>query len=380
MKFLYLACIAILLSACNKTPQLELTVKADGIDNGVVIFRQASEDVLTQSIKKGEMSVTRQLAAPGYYNMTIMNNDNAIKSKISFDVYLENGTYTFQTDAAHPADYPKVTTTSATQNQLSDYYQLSYQKAGALDRRIDSAKTFLGSDQAAALPAKQRSEMYADTRVLQKQRRDLDLAILTAYIQKHPDNKIGAHIMAQQAFWENPKEYNSIFQKFSAEEKGSDDGLKISNRLNALIGTMADALAPDIIGNTPEGKPFNKMAVKNRITLVEFWRSQNNVSIIDHQKMVNGLILTPADRKKFGIVSVSLDASAEPWKKEIKQDQLAWLQVSDLKGDASPNTRNWNITKLPTYFLVDSNWKIIKADVPLFEVDTEVHEYLRKNP
>jgi hypothetical protein len=380
MKLLYLACIALLLSACNQTPQLELTVKADGINNGVIILKQANEIVLSQTIKNGEMSITRKLAAPGYYNMTIIDNDKTLKSKTSFDVYLENGKYTFETDGTHPADYPEVKTTSATQSQLSDYYKLAYQKAGALDHRIDSAKTFLESDKAAALPAKQRSTIYADTRVLQKQRRDLDLEILTAYIQKHPDNKIGAHMMAQQVYWENPKAYNSIFQKFSAEEKSSDDGLKISNKLNALLGTMADAKAPDIVGNTPEGLSFNKSTIRNKITLVEFWRSQNNVIIIDHQKMVNGLILTPADRKKFGIVSVSLDTSAEPWKKEIEQDHLKWLQVSDLKGDNSPNVRNWNITKLPTYFLVDRNWKIIKADVPLFELDSEVHEYLKKNP
>lgn len=376
MKILYTALLFLLFTACNRPPMLDLTVKAPSISNGTVMLKQANEIVLTQTIKNGEMNVKRQLSSPGYYSMTIVDNDKPLQPKISYDVYLETTKYVFELNAAHPADYPAVTTTSATQNQLLDYYKLAYQATSGLDHQIDSMVNFLASPQAKLLPKGKRAAMYTSTRSLQEKRRDMDLDILKAFLEKHPQQTIGAHIMAQQYYPENPKEYYAVFEKFSDTQKTSDDGLKINNKLSAMLGVMTDSKAPDIAGNTPDGKPFDKASIKNGLTLVEFWKS-SAISKRDHRKMLNGIIVSDYDAKKFGIVSVSLDEDEAQWKKVIKQDMLNWPQVSDLKGDNSPNVKNWNVTKVPSFFLVDKNWHIIKPDIELVDIDQAVHDYFK---
>ncbi|MFA6087187.1 peroxiredoxin family protein [Mucilaginibacter sp.] len=380
MKLLYLTVLLAVLASCNKTPQLKLTVKYPGVKNGVAILKQANEIVLSESFKGGELNISRQLATPGYYSLSIFDNDKPLQPKKTFDLYLETKEYQIEVSPSNLPDYPKITTTSAIQNQLSDYYSFAGQRAKVLDYKIDSLVTYLQSQKAAALPKKERSIIYADTRVIQKKRRELDLEILKTYTEKHPQNTIGAHIMAQQYYFENPKAYNSIFQKFTQDVKDSDDGLKINNKLSTLLGVMTNAKSPDIIGNKPDGQPFNKSAIKNEVTLVEFWLSSHMVSALDHQKMVNGIIISDYDRKRFGILSVSVDTIAAQWNKVIKQDLLTWPQVSDLKGNSSPNVKNWNITKLPTYFLVDKNWRIIKSDIDLMDIDEAVHSYFKKHP
>lgn len=380
MKLLYISALLSLLAACNKTSQLQLTIKAPEIKNGVVILKQANEQLLSRVIRDGEMEVERQLVTPGYYTISIIDSDKPLLPKHDFDVYLQNGKYLIETIPGRLQDYPRVTTTVAIQNQLSDYYRYANQRAAALDDQIDAQVGFLKSAKAAALTKQKRAQMYFDTRAIQKKRRELDLDILRAYTEKHPQNIIGAHIMAQQYYPENPNAYYDIFQKFSQGVKTSDDGLRISNKLNTLLGVMEAAIAPNIVGQMPNGRPFNKSQLKNKITLVEFWLSSYRASTLNHQKMVNGIIVSDYDRVKFGIVSVSLDTVASEWKKTIQQDQLKWPQVSDLKGDKSPNVKNWNITKLPTYFLVDKDWHIIKADIDLLDVDETVHRYFKKHP
>ena len=137
--------------------------------------------------------------------------------------------------------------------------------------------------------------------------------------------------------------------------------------------------APDIAGHTPDGKPFDKKSIDNKVTLIEFWRSDSKLSRLNHQKMVRGIILTESDRKDFGMISVSIDTDNNSWINAVKEDHTSWPQVSDLKGDSSPNVNNWSITTLPTYFLVDKQWHIIKPNVAFTDIDTEVHEYLAKH-
>jgi hypothetical protein len=378
MKLLYAASFILLLSACKPTPKLELTIKADGIANGTVQLKQANELTFNEGLKNGELTKAMQLQSPGYYSLSIIDNDKPITSKIAYDVYLENGAYTIQPDKNDPDAYPVITTTSATQKELTDYYTLAHKKAAALDKQIGAAIRYLETKEVAAMSKSARAEMYPRTRALQKKRRDMDLVILKEYTEKYPKSKIGAHLMAQQYYPENPVAYNEIFQKFPDEVKMSDDGLKISNKLTPLLSQFAGAAAPDIAGNTPDGKPFNKSTINKQIILVEFWKPSNEVSQLMHQQLVKGIILTPADEKKFGVVTVAIDDKTDVWLNAIKKDNKPWQQLNDGKGDQSPNVAKWEIKTLPMFFLVDKDWKMIKSNVPFNEIDTEVHEYLHK--
>lgn len=379
MKILYTAAFILLLSACKQAPKLELTVKADGVSNGVVQLKQANQLTFNETIKNGSVSTNQQLQAPGYYKLSVIDNNKPITSNTSYDIYLENGNYTVQTNPAKPLDYPTVTTTSATQNELTAYYQMLGSTAGALDYKIDSLTRYLQSNAVAAMPKEKRAALYASTRDVQKERRQLDLKTLGAYMEKNPKSTIGAHIMYQVYYPEYAKEYSVIFQKFPNEVQLSDDGLKIRNKLGSLLSQMNGGTAPEIVGSAPNGAPFNKQAINKKITLIEFWRPENETSELMHQQLVKGIILTPADRANFDVVTVAITAKDDAWIDIVKKDKKPWQQVSDLKGDESPNVTNWEIKKLPTFCLVDKNWKMIKSNVAFGEIDTEVHDYLMKH-
>ncbi|RWY46257.1 TlpA family protein disulfide reductase [Mucilaginibacter gilvus] len=375
MKILYTASLLLLFASCKQAPKLDISIKADGVANGVVLLKQANELTFNEPLKNGELTKSTQLQAPGYYSLSVIDNNKPITSKIAYDIYLENGSYTIQTNPAKPADYPAITTTSAPQKELNEYYQLLDKYTGAMDRKIDSLTRYLQSNTVAALSKQDRAALYTSTREVQKARRLLDLKVLKEYTDKYPKAKIGAHIIVQVYYPEYAEAYNELFQKLPDDVKLSDDGLKIRNKLGNMLSQVAGADAPDIAGTTPDGKPFNKKAIDKKITLVEFWKPSNETSDLIHKQLVKGIILTPADQKNFGVVTVALDDKKDVWLKAIKNDNKPWQQLQD--GDASTNVTKWEINTLPTFMLVDKNWKTIKSNVPFGEIDTEVHEYLK---
>lgn len=378
MKYYYLIAAVLFITACNQPPKVELNVKAAGIANGTVIINQNNQELLSQNIKDGSATISKAFEAPGYFNITILDNTKPLSAKNSFEVYLENGSYTINVKPNSKGIYPGITTTSQTQQQLSDYYTTENELAGGLNHTIDSLLIYLDTREAKALPKKAHTALTDKTRGYQIKRRKLEPEILTAYVAKHPDNVVAAHIMAQQYLDEYPVEYNSIFKKLTEKAKTTDDGVKITNKLSILTKLLPGAGAPNIAGFTPDGKAFDKKSINAKVILIEFWASTSQLSERNHSKMINGLILSDGDKKSFKMVSVATDANKQIWERAVKLSRLTWPQVADFKGDSSPNVANWQIKTIPAYFLVDGQWHILKANIDLADVDQFVHDYLKK--
>ncbi|WP_454804166.1 thioredoxin-like domain-containing protein [Mucilaginibacter phyllosphaerae] len=375
MRYYPLLAIALLLSACN-APKADLTFKAAGIKSGTIQLRRGNEILLTKEIKDGSAAINKPIDTPGYYNVTVIDDAKTLSAKNNFEVYLENGSYTIEPKEGNKA-YPVITSGSKTQQQLSDYYKVTDEMAGSLDHTIDSLLNYLDSREVRNLGKKERSALIVKTRGYQIERRKAEPGILEAYLKKHPDNTVAAHIMAQQYVDEYPAEYNTLLNKLSAEAKKTPDGQTVTDKLSLLVKLLPGSVAPNITGVTLDGKPFNKKAIKAKVILVEFWVSKSELSEQNHAKMLNSLILGDNDRKQFAMVSVSTDTDEKVWKSAIQQSNLNWPQVTDLKGDSSPNVANWKIKAVPSYFLVDGSWHILKANIDIIDVDQEVHDYLK---
>ncbi len=61
-------------------------------------------------------------------------------------------------------------------------------------------------------------------------------------------------------------------------------------------------------------------------------------------------------------------------------DKINWIQVSDLKGNDSPNTKNWAITTIPAYYLLDKKGRIIEREIPFASIKDKVDAYLAAHP
>ncbi|WP_460680802.1 hypothetical protein [Mucilaginibacter koreensis] len=375
MKLLYLLLPAVLLNACSSSSRVDFTGKAPGITHGLFSVKDGNNTLCDDAIKTGTFKATAMLEHPGYYTLNIMDNDHMDKEHEPYEVYLEPGTYQVETVDGDLKKYPKITSTSKNQQDLSDYYAI-------YDRSVSAANNLVAELEAklhGKTPPTEQEYLLFGARLVdaQSRKQKVNLDAFRTFVNDHPNSAINAHLMATLSYENDPVAYNSIYQKFSAAAKNTPEGQEIGEKLNTLLKLVPGSAAPEIFGATPDGKKFDKKALNKQVYVIDFWRAGNEISRLNHQDFVNNMV-QQMDMKKAGIISISLDSKRDWWTTAIKDDHLTWPQYSDLKGNESANAAAWLITTMPTYYLVDSNWKILQRDIPFSKIVFEVQDYLKK--
>ncbi len=76
-------------------------------------------------------------------------------------------------------------------------------------------------------------------------------------------------------------------------------------------------------------------------------------------------------------MGVSLDESKEDWLKAIRDDKLAWTQVSDLKGWKNDASTLYGVRGIPANFLLDPDGKIIDKNLRGDKLVEALEKYLQ---
>ena len=377
MKGIYALVIALLISGCIKKPFVEFSGTVPGVKSGVFIIKTLGDSsVFGENVKDGKFTTQQKLLKePGYYMMNITDDAND-DNHSPFEVYLENGKYEIETEAGKLYKYPQITSSSKIQQQLSAFYTLSDKlssegnlEVSKLNKEVkNKGNTLSPSDYSALINQLSAAEIKVTTN---------NIAAFNQFVKLYPESDISCHLMSKLSYEDDPVAFYKIYQALSPAARNTDEGKEIGDKLSHLIKLIPGAKAPEILGKTPDGKPFNPASLHKKLFLVDFWRAGNDFSRVNHQTLVN--ILSSLGPDGFGVISVSLDSKMDWWTKAIADDNLTWTQVSDLKGDDSPNAVNWSISKIPTYYLVDGNWNIVARDIDMRNVSLEVGDYLKKN-
>ena len=379
MKYYCILLLALFANGCRKKAFIEFTGNAPGVKNGVFIVKTTGDStVFGENIKGGKFTIGRQyLKAPGYYTMNIINSGDTANHN-AFEVYLENGKYNIETEAGKLYKYPKITSPSKIQVQLSAFYTLS----DSLDLDANKEMKLLNAE----LTAKGRTMSnvaFAQLINLISQAKikviTNNVTAFTEFLKRYPENDISAHLMSKLNYEDDPVSYYAIYKTLKPSAKNSDEGKEIGERLSRLVKLVPGVTAPAITGKMPNGKLFDQKSVVAKFILIDFWRAGNDFSRRNHAGLIN-LLQDMKGKNKLAIVSVSLDSKQDWWATAIAEDHMTWQQVSDLKGDDSPNAANWGITTIPTYYLLDSNWKIVGRNLNIGNVGFEVTNYIRTHP
>lgn len=108
------------------------------------------------------------------------------------------------------------------------------------------------------------------------------------------------------------------------------------------------------------------IAQKNKYTLIHFWASWDNKSLMQ----IKDLRQLYKRFKKDGleIVSVSLDDSKTAWKNTISVEKMNWVNLSDLKRWSSVIVKLFDLTYIPQNILIDSKGNIIAKNLNMDEI------------
>lgn len=127
---------------------------------------------------------------------------------------------------------------------------------------------------------------------------------------------------------------------------------------------------------TPQGDTLrlSEIVAKSKVTLLDFWASwcgpcrQFNPILVEIYKQFHD--------KGFDIYGVSLDQDKEQWTKAIKEQNLTWNHVSNLKAWDCPARLDYMVQGIPSSVLIGQDGKIIAHNLEGNELKAKLAELL----
>lgn len=165
-----------------------------------------------------------------------------------------------------------------------------------------------------------------------------------------------------------------LFLPLSKSVKESYYGNAVGETIRRLTATSIGQTAPAFAQSDTEGKPISLESLRGRYVLLDFWASwcgpcrQENPNLVKTYERF---------KDRLTILGISLDQKREPWLKAIQDDQLTWLQVSDLKGWSNDVAVQYGVQSIPANFLLDPTGKIIAKGLRGEQLERRLSELIR---
>ena len=196
----------------------------------------------------------------------------------------------------------------------------------------------------------------------------------SGYILKYPDS----HLSANLELWDMLESYapdtllKKMWDGLSVRNKTSPMGVELEQFVKGRLNTAIGKTAPDFVQNDTSGKAFKLSSLRGRYVLVDFWASWCKPCRAENPNLKRSYEKYKKDG--FTVVGVSLDQSADEWKKAIVHDQLPWYHVSDLKFWKNEVAVQYAVPHVPYSRLIDPKGKVIAESLRGDELDQKLKE------
>lgn len=168
-----------------------------------------------------------------------------------------------------------------------------------------------------------------------------------------------------------------LYGKFSTKLKETPMGKKLGEKYGKSTGISIGDVAFNFNAKTPEGEALSLQEVMNKggkYTLIEFWASWCSYCREEMPNVVE--VYKKYNEKGLNILSVSLDKEKSEWVDAIKKFGMNWDHVSILNGWDDPAVRLYQVSSIPTNYLLDEDGKVIEIKLKGADLEKKMQELL----
>jgi peroxiredoxin len=198
------------------------------------------------------------------------------------------------------------------------------------------------------------------------------------FVSSHPNSPVASFVVVVTS--EIEQDLSVLERRYQSLGKNAKEGFygkiikqQIADKKTGAIGSEAI----DFTQADTEGKKVSLSSFRGKYVLVDFWASWCRPCREENPNVVNAY--NKFKDKNFTVLGVSLDNNRQPWLKAIKNDNLVWTQVSDLKGWYNEAAAKYKIESIPQNLLIDPSGKIIAKNLRGPELQSRLCELLGCN-
>jgi peroxiredoxin len=333
--------------SCAKEPKYRITGSITGADSTMVVLQKrisGGYEVLDSAyIENGVFEMEGTIDYPQMVILAL----NGRRGGLSF--YIENSDINIhgQADSLYVASV----TGSQTQGEY-DAYKASFEETNSeMSNLYDSYREarMAGDLETAASLEEELNALDEKQTELKKE-----------FIAAHPSSFVTPAVINEISYYLEADELEGILSKLDTTLNKVQSVVTMKDRLVKLKTVAVGQKAPDFTLNDVDGNPvslYSKLGGDTKLLLIDFWAAwcgpcrQENPNVVKTWKEYN--------KKGFDVFGVSLDRNKEDWVKAIKDDNLTWTQVSDLKYWNCEPAKLYAVSAIPSNFLLDGDGVII---------------------
>ena len=169
--------------------------------------------------------------------------------------------------------------------------------------------------------------------------------------------------------------YDRLAQRFQKENPNSPHAKSLIGRVTRIKGVMVGSAAPEISLRDTTGNAIALSSLRGKYVLVDFWASWCGPCRAENPNVVR--MYNKYKDKGFTIYGVSLDRTKAEWQRAIRNDNLPWTHVSDLKFWQSTAAQQYGVQAIPQTFLLDKEGKIIAKNLRGDALEHKLEEILK---
>ena len=196
------------------------------------------------------------------------------------------------------------------------------------------------------------------------------------FIKNHPDNLESAHKLAVLATTFGKEKTTELFDRLDPSIKNSINGKLIEQYLLLNKDLKIGDHFVDFEMSDSNNQPRKLSEFQGKVVLLEFWASTCGGCLNETSFLKKAYEEYHNDG--FEILAVSFDENKEHWLKTVKQMQLNWIHVSELRSTGNTAGFIYGVYSIPDNFLIDTNGIIIDRDLKGDELEKKLNEILNK--